>query len=301
MTEDIELASLDLRYEGHRMKDPEQERKLLARILERGIERPLEGVTVDGERVLLHGFKRYRCAKKLGLGTVPYASLGSDEAAGIIGVLCASSEKGLNILEQAQFIDELHQTHGMSPADIAETLSRSKSWVMMRLDLVSETSGVVREKILGGAFGVYSYMYTLRPFMRMADVSKKDIEGFVSAVSGKKLSVREIDKLAHGYFRGPEWFRKEIDNDNLTLVTARMKEVPDPPDRCDGFEGVMLRDLDSLSKSMQRMVIKTQDRRLAVPTGVFCSQANILLSGLLGRMSGFQQALRGLHDRTGNT
>ena len=44
----------------------------------------------------------------------------------------------------------------------------------------------------------------------MNGVKKQEIEDFVVAVSGKKLSVREIEQLAHGYFRGPESFREAI-------------------------------------------------------------------------------------------
>jgi len=301
MAEDIEIATLDLRYEHHRLRDLAREAKLLANIHERGVETALEGVDVDGTKILLNGFKRYRCAQKLGIGSVPYASLGNDEATGIITVLCASTEKSLNILEQAQFIDDLLHVHQMTAAEIANTLSRSKSWVAMRLGLVREVTGVVREKIFSGAFAVYSYMYTLRPFMRMNGVHKHDIEAFVSAISGKKLSIREIDQLAHGYFRGPDWFRKEVDSGNLALAVEQMKEVPESPDRCDGFEGSTLRLIENLAKCMGQMIGKSQDRRLTTPTRTFCAQANLLITEVLSRMTTFHQTLKDLHDRTGTT
>ena len=82
MSESVELSTFDLRYEGHRLRDDAREARLLASIVERGIEEPLEGVDPSADcRFLLNGFKRYRCAKKLGLGCVPYVSLGQDEAA----------------------------------------------------------------------------------------------------------------------------------------------------------------------------------------------------------------------------
>ena len=152
MARDVELSSLDLRYEGHRMKSPVVEARLLVSIQERGVEKPLEGVDVEEQRILLNGFKRYRCAQRLGLGVVPYASLGSDEATGILEVLRSSSEKSLSMLEQAEFIDDLIHHHRMNVAEIAETLSRSKSWVSMRLGLVREMGPGVRERVLSGAF-----------------------------------------------------------------------------------------------------------------------------------------------------
>jgi hypothetical protein len=231
------------------------------------------------------------------LGCVPYVSLGGDEATGILAVLRESNQKSLSIIEQGRFIDDLHAVHRMNVAEIAETLSRSKSWVTMRLGLIGEMSEGVRAKIFSGDFPVYSYMYTLRTFRRMNGVQREDVERFVGAVSGKRLSVREIEQLAHGYFRGPDWFRDEIQNGHLALALDRMKQVPEAPEGCNEFERVLLRDIEILQKYMMRVMGKSQDRRLTTRT--FCAQANLLLAGILSRVGAFTQALRTLHDRTG--
>jgi len=82
MSETVELSELDLRYEGYRLRDDAREARLLASILERGIERPLHGVGPPGGRqLLLDGFKRLRCAKKLGLSCVPYMSIATRKPA----------------------------------------------------------------------------------------------------------------------------------------------------------------------------------------------------------------------------
>ena len=129
MREIVELSSLDLRYEGHRLRDDAREARLLASIAERGIEEPLEGVDTPAARFLLNGFKRCRSAKKLGIDCVPYVSLGEEEATGILNLMRASTDKGLGILEQARFVVDLLTIHGMSVAEVAQTLSRSKGWV----------------------------------------------------------------------------------------------------------------------------------------------------------------------------
>jgi hypothetical protein len=294
---EAELSTFDLRYETYRMRNPGLEARLLAAIMERGVEEPLEGVDAEGRRILLNGFKRFRCARKLALSSVPYVSLGGDEASGIIAVLRVSNQKSLSILEQARFIGDLRTLHHLSVAGIAETLSRSKAWVSMRLGLLSEMGETIREKIFSGAFPVYSYMYTARRFMRMNGVPRQEVETFVAAVAGKKLSVREIEWLAHGYFRGPQWLRNEIQGGNFSLALERMKRVPETPDGCKEFERVLLRDLEILGKYMQRVTHKSQDPR--IETRAFCAQANLLVAGILSRLSGFTQALRGLHDRTG--
>ena len=297
MGREIELSSLDLRYEGFRLKASALEERLLGSIAQRGIEEPLEGVETKESNVLLNGFKRFRCARKLRLATVPYSSLGPDEAVGILNLLRTANNRALGILEQAAFIAELKNTRQMSVAQIALELSRSKSWVSMRLGLMAEMSAPVRRQLFAGAFPVYSYMYALRQFMRMNGVKPAQIEEFVLAGSGKGLSVREVEQLAHGCFRGPESFRREILKGNLALPLERMRQVPQSSDGCNEFERVLLGDLELTQKYMQRVMGKSQDRRLV--SRAFHAQSHLLSAGILSRSRAFFHTLRQLHDRNG--
>lgn len=297
MSREVELSTLDLRYESYRIRNEALEARLLSSIAQSGIEEPLEGVDRQGASILLNGFKRYRCARKLGIGMAPYTSLGEDEAVGIMSLLRTSNNRALSILEQAGFIDELKNLHQMGVTEIATELSRSKAWVSMRLGFIGEMSPKIREKLFTGAFPVYPYMYTLRQFMRMNGVKKSEVEDFVVALSGKRLSVRDIEQLAHGYFRGPESFREEIRSGNIALSLDRMRRVSADPDGCNDFERALLKDLEITQKYMQRVMGKATDRRLL--TRSFHAQANLLTAGILSRASAFFQALRGLHDRSG--
>src|SRR5208283_3124929 len=107
MRQMVELSSLDLRYEGYRLRDDAREARLAASIAERGIERPLAGVDTPQARILLNGFRRCRCAKRLSIACVPYVSLAEDEAMGMLELMRDSTDKALSILEQARFIAEL--------------------------------------------------------------------------------------------------------------------------------------------------------------------------------------------------
>jgi len=295
---EVEISSLDLRYEGRRLRNRTQEGRLLSSMAERGIDEALEGVDADDVRVLLNGFKRYRCARKLGLATVPYISLGTDAAAGIVALLRIVKTNHLHILEQAGFIDELRGMQQLSVAQIAELLSRSKGWVSMRMGILGQMSVTIRQKLFSGAFPVYPYMYTLRQFMRMNSVSKQEVEQFVIALSGKNLSVREIELLAHGYFRGPDSFREQIRAGNVAVALERIRELPDDPEEgCSSFERALLKDLEITGKYMQRVMGKSHDPRLK--TRPFHAEANLLCAGILSRSSAFIQTLRSLHDRSG--
>jgi hypothetical protein len=294
MAEEVELSALDLRYEGYRMKQPSIEARLLSAIAERGIEEALEGV---GNHILLNGFKRYRCAKALKLSTAPYVSLGGDEVVGITSLLRTSNDKALSILEQAAFIDELKNVRMMHVGEIAAELCRSKAWVSMRAGLIAGMSLKVREKLFNGEFPVYSYMYTIRQFMRMNGVTLEQAEQFVEAVSGRKLSVRDIERLARGCFCGPESFRQEVLSGNIALSLAQMRRVPDSPDGCNEFERVLLKDLEIAGKYMQRIVSKSADRKLTSRT--FYAQSGLLAAGILSRVQTFIHTIKALHDRSG--
>ena len=297
MPREVEISSLDLRYERLRMKNRTQEGRLLSSMAERGIEEPVEGVDTQGVHVLLNGFKRCRCARRLGIEIVPYTSLGEDEASAIVALLRTSNDRSLGIMEQAGFIDELRTLHQLSVADIAEWLSRSKGWVSMRVGLIAEMTDTIRRKLFSGAFPVYPYIYTLRQFMRMNSVSKQEIEEFVVALSGKKVSVRDIEQLAHGYFRGPESFREQIQAGNLALPLERIRQVGADPEGCSAFERGLLKDLEITGKYMQRVMGKSQDPQLK--TRVFHAEANLLCAGILSRSKAFIHTMRQLHDRSG--
>ena len=300
MANEVELASLDVRYQSFRLKQPALEDRLLASILQCGIQEPLEGVEVQQTPVLLNGFKRYRCARQLRLATVPFRSLGGDEATAILGLLKLSNHRTLSILEQAAFLAELKHGRGLNVAEIAAELCRSKSWVTMRLGLLAEMSPAVRQQLFAGAFPVYSYMYLMRQFMRMNGVQAEQVQEFILAVSGKGLSVREVEQLAHGYFRGPESFREEIRKGNLALPLERMRQRPPNSDACSEFERILLGDLQVTQKYMQRVMGKSQEQD-KLTSRAFHAQCHLLTAGILSRSRAFFHTLRQLHDRNGQT
>jgi len=298
MSEMVERSSLDLRYEGHRLRDDAREARLLASIAERGIEEPLEGVDTPAGRFLLDGFKRCRSAQKLGLESVPYVSLGEEEALGILSLMRGSTDKALSLLEQARFLADLLTVHGLSVPEIAAKLSRSKGWISMRRNLLEEMSPAMQQLLFRGAFPVYCYMYTLRPFRRMNSISREEIEGFMKAVSGQRRSVRDIELLAQGYFRGPASLRDAIAGGKLGWSLEQMKRVPEDREGCNEFERVLLQEMQTLRKCMQRVMLKCQDERLQ--SRAFYAQANLLTGGLLSQFEPFCERMREFYDRSGH-
>ena len=297
MHQSVELNTLDLRYQGHRLRDDDREARIMASIAGCGIEEPLEGVDTPDGHLLLNGFKRLRCAKKLHINSVPYVSLGDDEAAGILNLMQVSRDKGLGILEQAKFVVDLLTVHGMNAADVAEALSRSKGWVSMRRSLLDELTQEIQTILFQGKFPVYSYMYTLRQFRRMNGVDNEEINHFIKAVAGQRLSVRDIEMLAQAYFRGPDSLRQAIDEGKLDWSLQYMKNVPDDLEGCNEFERVLLNNLQAVQKLMQQIVAKCQNKRLENRS--FYAQANLLTGSLLTKLEPFTESMREFHDRSG--
>jgi hypothetical protein len=296
MTTEIELGTVDTRFERCRVKAPALEGRLLSVIAQRGVEEPLAGVEVAGRAVLLDGFKRYRCALKLHLQRAPYCSLGTAVAPGIVRLLRTAAQPGLSLLEQAAFLDELKQGQGWSLADIATEVGRSKAWVSLRLGLLTEMSEAVREKLFTGAFPASAYLYTVRPFRRLNGVTAEQLEQFVLAVSGHHLSVREIAQLAHGFFRGPEALRQEIARGNWALALEPLPAAVPEPEAGSSWERAFLRDLEQIQQAMQRVRIQSLDPRRY--SGAFAAQAHLFTEGLRNQARAFFQTLRQLHDRT---
>ena len=297
MSETVERSSLDLRYEGYRLRDDAAEARLLASIAERGIEEPLGGVDTPRGRLLLDGFRRNRCAAKLGLECVPYVSWGEEETLGIANLMAARRQKTLSILEQARFVGELLSTHQLTVADVAELLSRSKAWVSTRRNLLAGMSEALQQILFRGAFPVYSYMVTLRPFMRVKGVAAQELERFVQALAGTKLSVREIELLAHGYFRGPSSLRQAIDQGHWKWTLDQMQAVGDDQEGLSEGERRLLRELERLLQAMQNVLARCDSPRR--PSRGFSAQANLLLASLLGRRDSFFKKLEEFYDRTG--
>jgi len=295
----VEISSFDLRYEHCRLRSNVTEKALLSSMLDQGIRDPLQGVETEGGcRILLDGFKRYRCAKKLSIGIVPYHCLGNDEVFGIVELIRISNAKSLSILEQARLIDELKTNHRMSASEIARLLEKSKAWVSVRAGITNEMSKCVAENIFGGKFPVYSFMYTLRQFMRINSVKKEEIDDFVKSVAGKGLSIRDIETLANGYFKGGEDIRQQIRNGNIRWGLSRLKDTSVTKD-CTQVEQGMLRDLEITQKYMRRVINKSKDNRYK--TGSFYAQVNVLTGGILRQMNIFSRSIKEFHDKSGQT
>jgi hypothetical protein len=155
------------------------------------------------------------------------------------------------------------------------------------------------EQMFEGRFPVYSYMYTLRPFIRINGIAKKELDEFVRSVAGKNLSIRNIEILVNGYFKGSGALREQIKNGRITWAIGQLKESLAVHQGCSQLESAMLRDLEIVSKYMQRVAARTMQSKYE--NSASFAQANLLTGGILRKSKPFFKAIRSFHDRTEQT
>ena len=79
-----------------------------------------------------------------------------------------------------------------------------------------------------------------------------------------------------------------------------MKNVPDDPKAAVPSNAALLKDLESLGKSMRRVVLKCQDRRLA--SRAFSRPGKPAGSGSVEQLEPvLQERMKAFHDRSGQT
>ena len=294
--QEIEIQRIDRRWEGLRLPNKRQERELLGSISSCGILEPLQGVMSGEKLLLLDGFKRLRCSQKLGIQRAPVISLGADEASGMLALLRQSNAHALSTLEQAALVDELKARYHLSITEIARHLERSAAWVSVRLGILSQMSEGVREAIFSGKFPARSYLYTLNSFTRVNKIPQSEITEFVQAVSEKDLSLRQIDMLAHGYFRGGAELKAQIQGGQIswTLEQLQKSQVRESP-QLGQREARVLLDLELAQKYLYRLLSGLQQVGLA--GNEFYAQADLIVEGILSVLPRFQKSLESWHDQ----
>ncbi len=297
---EVEINELDLRYEKQRMRSGARERQLLLSIMDVGIKDALSGVVEpNGLKILLDGFKRLRCARKIGLQIVPFQSLGEDEATAIINMLRKANQTAMSFIEQATFVEELRSVHGLSVSEIARRLERSSAWVSVRVQSFSQMGEATKNSIMSGAFHAYSYLYTLLPFRRLKESgAKADVEEFVSLTSGKGLGTREIEMLASGFFHSGDEMRKQMRSGDLewALDGMRKRDRDQQSAELSEVESRCVRDFEIIGGCMGRLGMKLPGIDVTKPA--FLARADLLADQILSKLNPFTKVLREFYDRS---
>lgn len=299
MRESIEVNEIDTRFEHTRRRDPQAERSLLSSIAQGDIQDPLEVIEckTDGSYILLNGFKRFRCAKKLEIGIVPVTCIADNVVEGVLSFLRRDQSPGLSTMEQATLLQELHSRYSLSIADIASRFGCSPSWVSVRLSMLEDLSDFVRGKIMAGAFPARAYMYDLRHFTRVKKIARHRIDEFVAAVSGKGLSTRQIFILSRAYFDGGQAFERLVREGDvhkaLRIITT---DTMSKPTSGQNDRQRVISDLRTLVAIIKR--ITAYDDATVIADSAALHDINFWSHRILLDLQKFTLFLRRLYDRS---
>jgi len=142
-------------YRRYRLPDPEAETAMVESLRRYGQQTPLVACLREETHEVLDGFKRLAAARVLGLKTLSTRVLEVDERLAKAAIL------GLNQVgrraqdwEEAWIVHALVREDGLTQEEVAELLSRHKSWVCRRLALVERLVDPAREDLRLGLLSV---------------------------------------------------------------------------------------------------------------------------------------------------
>ncbi len=286
----VEFSNIDLRYQSLRLPHAKREKDLLASISERGIEEPLQVAKSESETfvVLLDGFKRLRAGRKLGYNIFPIEILATTEIEAILKLLKISNAKSLHILEQVRLVNELHNNLGIKVRDIAFRLERSTGWVCSRLGILKEFGPKSWNAIFKDQLPPSVLLYTLRPFRHLNKENKSAIDEFVEVIAKKNLRQRDVEILAHAWFKGGPELKEQIKNGDLAWILEKAKELfsPNGDTNVEGLtekEGFIVKDLVITQKYMGRIINTLPLLKEGSPQ--FKSRASMLAKGILNKQT----------------
>ena len=290
--EEVALDQLDLRLAHLRLVSPKDEDRLRASIVRVGIQNPVALSTgvETGRLVLIDGFKRVRVAKNLGLVTVLSKHLTLDRKASEVAILeCNRPHRGLCDLEEAWVVRSLCRDHKMTQVQVAQVLSRHKSWVCRRLQLAENLEPAIQDDI---RYGILSGTIA-RELVRLPRGNQVPVAG---AVTRHELTSRQTASLVTLVLDtdDPEARRAVVDNplEYLTVQSSDDRRVPRDPRLSRGANEVRSA-LLRLEKAAEGM---TRNCLAHAPAGLQAKDADVLLPAIGGAVPQVQRALDSLRQ-----
>ena len=202
------------KYQPRTRMDQEALGELAASIKTHGVMQPILVRQVADERYeIIAGERRWRAARIAGLGSVPVlVRQVADRQALAVSLIENIQREDLNPLEEAAGIQRLLQEFGMTHAEAAEVLGRSRSAVTNLLRLL-DLAPPVRELVAEGRLDMgHARALLALPVARQIELARDAAE--------RGLSVRDVERRAVAVVNAPRTgHRRKRDQD-----VARLEE-----------------------------------------------------------------------------
>lgn len=247
----IDLHLLDRKYEALRVRNPKEERRLVAVLAEHGEVSPVvvvESPESAGRYIVIDGHKRIRAAERVRQDVVEAVVWDNSEVDALVMMHQLQRPRERSMLEDAYLVRALHQEHGLSLADIARRFGRAKSWVSRRFGLVNDLPEWLQESVRQGELQCHA---ALRYFLPLARANRDDAERLARNIAGLGLSTRQIADLYTAWMEGSDQARELVVRQPQTAL--RVREAARESQSCDDSNaGLLLQDIEKLTSISQR-------------------------------------------------
>jgi ParB family transcriptional regulator, chromosome partitioning protein len=253
---ELEFHQLELRYERLRITRPEQERRLLASLVEVGQQVPIVVVqeAVQDRYVVIDGYKRIRSLRRLARDTVAASRWPGEEAEALIVTRLMQTAESETALEQSWLLLELKQRFGFSLEELARRFGHSVSWVSRRLALLQELPEEIQERVRRGEIVAHGAAKYLVPLAR---ANRQVCLELVAAIGSTRLTSCDLGILYRAYHTGNWVTRQRLLEAPLVFLKSH-KQAQAAPVLLEPSQGdSLLSDLEVLSSAARRA-----DRRL---------------------------------------
>lgn len=145
----LALESLDERLRRYRLVQPKLEKQMTQSLQDYGQVAPIVVCPLEGQTVLVDGFKRLHAARSLkGFTHLSARTLEVDEQAAKAALFNLNRIVGRPVeLEESWIIYALVREDGLQQVEVAAMLGRHKSWVNRRLALIERLCDEARESL----------------------------------------------------------------------------------------------------------------------------------------------------------
>jgi|TARA_Y100000310_G_scaffold330395_1_gene401944 ParB/RepB/Spo0J family partition protein len=222
---EIEIDHIELKYALLRAGSETRLARLAAAILREGQQTPVLVVAAGADRfVLIDGYARVAALRALLRDTVLALQLDVDVVQALVLSHRMANAPRRAALEDGWLIRELIEGHGLSQAEVAKRLQRSKSWVSRRLALVRALPDSVQNAVRTGKMPAYAAGKYLVP---MARANGEQCSLLIKNIRCRSISVRDVQRLYLGWRRGDAQQRLRITEDpELFLKAEEASRMP---------------------------------------------------------------------------
>ena len=186
----LALDSLDERLQRYRLIQPKLQRQMTQSLKDYGQVAPIVVCPLEGQTVLVDGFKRLHAARSLkGFTHLSARRLEVDEQAAKAAVFNLNRIVGRPVeLEEAWIIYALVHEDGLQQIEVAAMLGRHKSWVNRRLALIERLCDEARESLRLGLLSPTGARHLTR-------LPRGNQKAAMTAATGAALSSRELSDV----------------------------------------------------------------------------------------------------------